>query len=337
MGVAQLDAGVRRVERGGAWPLASSWVGLNDYRRKPPSTPLSRPTTIPCCSFATSGASRLISSSLHPMHVPQEILDEIIDTIAGSPHASSSPIRRRVLRDCSLVARSWTRRSQKYLFASVSLTPDNIDSWRRVNTKNPDTLNHHVRFLEVKQSDETNTPKFEPGTMEAARPYLNFPNLETLCLSQWDNLGTFSLPQTFGQYSTPLLRSLTILDSISNGDVLLELAALFPSVDELIIDCAYTTDERITKTFSFPDCMRWRTLRLVSIDDSMMGVLDVIASLHLQCQELDISYELLDNPGPIMRLIQACSATLKSMRLEQTYSGNPTPIAAHLSTLTHRS
>lgn len=259
------------------------------------------------------------------MSIPQEILDEIIDTIAGGPHAATSPIRRRVLRDCSLVARSWTRRSQKYLFASVCLTPENIDSWCRVNSRSPDALTHHVRILEVKQSDEPSAPKFEPGTMEAASPHLHFPNLEALTLSQWDNLGTFPLPRIFGQYSIPSLRTLTVLDSISNGDVLLELAALFPSVDEFVIDSAYTTDERITKTFSFPDCIRWRTLRLISIDDSMMGVLDVIAGLHLQCETLDISYELLDKPSPIMRLIRACSVTLKSMRLEQTYSGNHAP------------
>ena len=256
-------------------------------------------------------------------HLPQEILDEIIDTVAGGPYAFTSPFRRRVLRDCSTVAKSWTRRSQKYLFTSVSLTPENLNSWCRVNARNPDSLNHHVRILEVKQNDEPVSFKFEPSTMEAARPYLNFPNLEVLALSQWDNLSTFSLPQTFGHYSTPLLRSLNIIDSISNGDVLLELAALFPSVDEFVIDCAYTTDERITKTFPFPDSIRWRTLRMVSVDDSMMGVLNVISSLPLQCQVLDISYELLDDPCPIMRLIQACSTTLKSMRLEQTYSGNP--------------
>ena len=258
-----------------------------------------------------------------PPHIPQEIIDEIIDTIAGGPYyAFTSPIRRRVLRDCTLVAKSWTRRSQRHLFASVSLTPENLKSWCRVNARNPDSLNHHVRILEVKQNDEPRSLKFDPDTMEAARPYLNFPNLEMLGLSQWDNLATFYLPRTFGHYSTRSLRSLNIIDSISNGDILLELAALFPSVDEFIIDCAYTTDERITKTFSFPEFIQWKTLRMISIDDSMAGVLDVIAGLPLQCQVLDISYELLNNPSPIMRLIQACSATLKSVRLEQTYSGN---------------
>ncbi|KAF9646802.1 hypothetical protein BDM02DRAFT_3188502 [Thelephora ganbajun] len=260
-----------------------------------------------------------------PPHIPQEVLDEIIDAIAGGPHASISPTHRRILRDCTLVARAWTRRSQKYLFTSVSLRPENLNSWCRVNARNPDSLNHHVRNLEVKQNDEPGSLKFDPDTMEAARSYLNFPNLEVLALSQWDNLSTFSLPRTFGHYLTPSLRSLNIIDSISGGDVLLELAALFSSVDEFIIDCAYTPDERITKTFSFPDSVRWRTLRMDSVDDSMTGVLDVIASLPLQCESLDISYELLDDPGPIMRLIQACSATLKSMRLEQTYSEEPCP------------
>ena len=255
-------------------------------------------------------------------YIPQEILDEIIDTIAGGPYAYTSPIRRRVLRDCTLVARSWTRRSQKYLFTYVSLTPENLDSWCRVNARNPNSLNHHVRILELKQNDEPSTRKFHSETMEKARPYLNFPQLETLGLSQWDNLATFSIPQTFGHYSTRSLRSLNIIDSISNGDVLLELAALFPSVDEFVIDCAYTTDERITKTFSFPNSIQWRSVRMVAVDASITGVLDVIASLPLNCEVLDISYELLDDPCPIMRLVQACSTTLKSLRLEQTYSGN---------------
>ena len=258
-----------------------------------------------------------------PPRIPQEILDEIIDTIAGGPYASTSLIRRRVLRDCTLVAKSWTRRSQKHLFASISLTPENLESWCRVNARNPDSLNHHVRILEVKQNDEPGALKFDPNTMEAARPYLNFPNLEMLGLLQWDNLAAFSLPRTFGYHSTPSLRSLNIIDPISNGDVLLELAVIFPSVDEFVIDCAFTTDERITKTFSFPNCIQWRTLRMISVDDSTMGVIDVIANLPLRCEVLDISYELLDNPRPIMRLIQACSKTLKSLRLEQTYSGNP--------------
>jgi len=259
------------------------------------------------------------------MLIPQEIIDEIIDTIAGSPRAFTSPIRHRVLRDCSLIAKSWTRRSQKHLFYSAIITPDNIDSWCRINAQSQDSFTNYVRILDVKQNDEPGTSKFEQGKMETALPYLHFPNLEELVLSQWDNLGTFSLPRIFGHYSTPSLRSLTITDSISNGDVLLELAALFHSVDEFVIDCAYTTNDRITRTFSFPDPMRWRTLRMVSVDDSMMGVLNVIADLHLQCQALDISYELLDDPSPIMRLIQACSMTLKSVRLEQTYSGNPVP------------
>ena len=259
------------------------------------------------------------------MLIPQEILDEIIDAIAGGPRAIPQPFRQTILRECSLVARSWTRRSQRHIFSSVTLTPENIDSWCSINTQNPDSLAHYVRILEVKQNDEHGNTKFEQDGMDAALPHLNFPNLEDLILVQWDNLATFSLPRTFGHYSTPSLRSIAIIDSISNGDVLLELASIFHSVDEFVIDCAYTTDERSTRTFSFPDRIGWRTLRMVSIDDSMMAVLNVIAGLHLQCQALDISYELLDDPGPIMRLIQACSGTLKSMRLEQTYSGNPVP------------
>lgn len=279
-------------------------------------------------SFVVSGTDRLTSSSpssSHPMppYIPQEILDEIIDMIAGGPYAFTSSFRCRILRNCALVARSWTRRSQKYLFTYVSLTPENLGSWCRINARNPDSLNHHVRILELKQNDEPGALKFDPDTMETERPYLNFPNLETLGLSQWDNFAAFSLPQTFGHYSTPSLQSLNIIDSISNGDVLLELAALFPSVDEFVIDCAYTTDEQITETFSFPNPIQWRSLRMVSVDASMMGVLDVIASLPLRCQVLDISYELLDDPRPITGLIQACSTTLRSIRLEQTYNGNP--------------
>jgi hypothetical protein len=262
-----------------------------------------------------------------PPPIPQEVLDEIIDTIAESllvyifeGHICSCD---DVLRDCSLVAKAWTRRSQKHLFASVSLMPENINSWCKMNAQNSGSLTRHVRRLVVEQRDRRDTPKFEPGTIEVARPYLNFPNLEVLTLSWWDNLGTFSLPPTFGRYSIPSLRSLTIIGPTSNENDLLELVALFPSVDELVIDRAHVTDERTLKTFSFPDCIRWKTLRILPVDGSMLGVLDVIAGLHLQCQVLDISYNMLEDPGPITRLIQACSTTLKSMRLEQTNSGNP--------------
>jgi hypothetical protein len=284
--------------------------------RSPPSYLLDR---------ALTDSSHRHHPSPHPMppHIPQEILDEIIDTIAGSLYVHTSPIRVLVLRECALVAKSWTHRSQKYLFTYVSLTPENLPSWCRINARNPNSLNHHVRILELKQNDEPGTHKFDPDTMEAVRPYLNFPQLEMLGLTQWDNLATFSIPRTFGHYSARSLRSVNIVDSISDGDVLLELAALFSSVDEFVIDCAYTTDERITKTFSFPDNIQWRSLRMVSIDASTTGVLDVISSLPLNCQVLDISYELLVDPYSIMRLVQACSMTLKSLRLEQTYRGNP--------------
>ena len=223
-----------------------------------------------------------------PPPIPQEVLDEIIDIIAGSLHVyifeGHVSIRDGVLRDCSLVARAWTCRSQKHLFASVSLMPGNIDSWCKMNAQNSGSLTRHVRRLVVEQWDRWDIPKFEPNTMEVARPYLSFPNLEVLTLSWWNNLGTFSLPRTFGHYSIPPLRSLTILGSTSNENDLLELVALFPSVDELVIDRAHVTDVRTPKTFSFPDCIRWKTLRILPVDGSISGVLDVIVGLHLQCQ-----------------------------------------------------
>ena len=129
---------------------------------------------------------------------PQEVLNEITDIIAGSLHVyifeGHVSICDKVLRDCSLVARAWTRRSQTHPFASVSLMPGNIDPWCKMNARNSDSLTRHVRRLLLEQRDLHGTPKFEPGTMGVARPYLNFPNLEALTLPWWDNLSTFSLP-----------------------------------------------------------------------------------------------------------------------------------------------
>jgi hypothetical protein len=86
--------------------------------------------------------------------------------------------------------------------------------------------------------------------MGAAHPYLNFPILEALTLPWWDNPGTFFLPRTFGHYSTPSLRSLTIIGpAIPNENDLLELVALFPPVDELVIDGACVSDQRVLNVF----------------------------------------------------------------------------------------
>lgn len=261
-----------------------------------------------------------------PLNIPQEILDKIIDEVAGSYPCVGLFISQegsQSLGYCALVAKAWTFRGQKHLFVSISLKPENLGSWCEINARNPGLLNRHVRLLEMKQNDGPGSmTKFTPDTLEAARPYLTFPNLELFALSHWDDLATFSLPRTFEHYAIPSLRSFHIIYSISSADVLLELAAIFSYVDEFEIYHPYANDPRVTKTFSFPGSIGWKEFRMISVDKYLTGVLDVISGLSLQCQVLDISYECLDDPLPIMRLISACSATLKYMRLEQTYKGN---------------
>ena len=73
------------------------------------------------------------------MNLPQELVDEIINNIP--------PNGRRSLRNCSLVAKSWLRPSQRHLFEVIEIHQRSLEPWlHNISPTNLELL-WHVRQL----------------------------------------------------------------------------------------------------------------------------------------------------------------------------------------------
>ena len=85
--------------------------------------------------------TRTVMSSPHRSHLPPESLDEIVDLLYN---------KREILKQCSLVSRSWIPRARKHLFADINFVDeDDIEAWRK---RFPDPTRfpaHHTRTMRI--------------------------------------------------------------------------------------------------------------------------------------------------------------------------------------------
>lgn len=70
--------------------------------------------------------------------VPQELIDEVLDHLAGD---------MTTLRSCSLVSKSWIQSSRRHLFSSVFFTATDIAKWNASFPNPEDSPARHVRDL----------------------------------------------------------------------------------------------------------------------------------------------------------------------------------------------
>ena len=167
-------------------------------------------------------------------HVPQEIIDKIIDILAGD---------KRSLRSCSLVSKSWVDRGRPYLFTHVRLC--SLYGLRRWSRVTPPRICHHVRFLcLVEDRVIWGVDWITPDVLKTISTSL--PNLESLKLVDLD-LTHSNQCAPFGCFSENLT-SLTLFHSTLNTDTLLSFVWMFPKLDNLTLcDLKVTTSH-----ISFP-------------------------------------------------------------------------------------
>ncbi|KAF9644818.1 hypothetical protein BDM02DRAFT_3272164 [Thelephora ganbajun] len=80
-------------------------------------------------------------SNPYQVHLPQEILDYIVDFLRDQPET---------LKQCCLVSKSWVSRTQKYLFTNVEFfTVDDLETWKRTFPDPARSPAHHTRTLSI--------------------------------------------------------------------------------------------------------------------------------------------------------------------------------------------
>jgi len=118
------------------------------------------------------------------MHIPQDVVDFIIDQLVRLPYQDWSTRTHRCLQAASLVSTAWVNRSQHYLFSTVEFSCIGyIQKWCSRIRPDPCGVSRHVRVLTIRRDlpFHHDPSPLDTDILETALPHLiSFPNLQKL-------------------------------------------------------------------------------------------------------------------------------------------------------------
>ena len=226
--------------------------------------------------------------------LPPELCDRIIDKLHDGPKA---------LRVCSVVSKSWTSRSRKHIFSTVSFNGDrDIVAWRNAFPDPSNSPAHHARELVVNYRGE-----FPEDHL------VSFRNVTCLLL----HVHTFngrptSLTQLHG--FTPLLKSFTMSFHVLPSNDVLSFVYSFPLLDDLtLIGLPTVSDTKVTTSVS----PTFSGKLYLAVVQAMGTVVDDLLSLPsgIHFRELIMHWMCEEDLPSMMDLISACSRTLESLQI----------------------
>ena len=243
------------------------------------------------------------------MKLPQELVEEIIGHLPPDDEES--------LRNCSVVAKSWVRPSQKRLFEAVRITPQNLQPW--LDTISPTNLEllRHVRQLSY-----SGYPK---GALEpvhrALRDYL--PSLTQLRDFNFFYSHILSPPQQIALFSafqhTLSISRLESCHVTTNGFV--TLINHFPNLSYLRIQTINHIREDEPATPLSRTIFK-KLFVFVCLADTVV-LLTELSNLGLCFEEVDMSNFLPKSTWPNFskRIVELFGESAKCLRIRGTFKG----------------
>ena len=226
--------------------------------------------------------------------LPPELCDHIIDQLHDQPNE---------LRACSVVSKSWTPRSRKHIFSTISFNNDSdVAVWWNTFPDPSNSPAYHPRTLAV------NYRRGFPETHLSS-----FCNITHLCphVHQVDGQPT-SLAQLHG--FTPFLETLLMaFPTLPSSDVL-SLVCSFPLLDNLTLAGRPTASDTQVIPFTppkFSGTLCLGVFRGVNIDIMVNHLSSLPNGIHFRGLILLWNYSR-DLPS-MTNLIFACSQTLESL------------------------
>jgi hypothetical protein len=230
------------------------------------------------------------------MILPPELIDEVLIHLRHD---------KKTLRNCSLVAKSWTYPSQKYLYTRIRVAPSTYQKWRGIASPTSVELLRHVHSLSCHKFLSLHVLQ---------RDYLkSFHGLQNLTLEQVHNVGLDTVESFLAFQNT--LSSLSLFHVCFTLDAFIKLLGYFPNVRELrLYNPTFDTEHLTTPPPNSKPPRGALHLSLSSARDTDI-LLRGLCALELEYDELDI-YE---NPGasasPVHPAIFACGKTLAHLNL----------------------
>ena len=242
-----------------------------------------------------------------PEHLSQEIIDSIIDLSRDNPE---------VLRNCSLVSKSWVARARKYLFERIKFEDSSkLEKWKKTFQDPERSPAYHVRYLTVYCPRKVTA---EDGEGDGwIRSFTNLKRLEIYDEQKRAiHAGSEHVFTHFRKF-LPTVESLSVNFSYALVSQVLGLVCSFPSLKDLEICGDNLYDDINSGTvFTFSP--------------------EFTGTLVLNCAPRDVTHRLLGLPGGLRfrqiewnshyneerrhegmkELVEGCSSTLGIMKID---------------------
>ena len=229
------------------------------------------------------------------MILPPELVDEILTHLQHDKQA---------LRNCSLVAKTWTYSSQKLLYAHVNITPSTYLRWHEIASPTSAKPLRHVRSLNCFQLQ---------SLYNIHEDYLkSFHCLQNLSLHDSGNI-EFNTVDLFPAFQNTL-SSLSLANLSLTSDAFINLLGHFPNLRELhLSELTFCAELRTTPPPSTPLRGALALLTLSTYDHTNI-LLRGLCEFKLEYDELEI-FGVHGNPSHVRSLISTCEKTLEHLIL----------------------
>jgi len=244
------------------------------------------------------------------MRLPQELVDEILNYLPLNDKEDYRP-----LRNCSLVAKSWTNSSRRHLFETVVIRKANRHLWLdKISPSNVDLL-QHIRSLFLSGSEPLGLPALSKYDSDIDDLYTYFPSfrrLHTIDLCEMhissDIPGRIEMFSACQQSLSSLIFAAVSLPWYS----LIALIDYFPNLRYLELgSMSFEDTNRKTPPLSRP--LRGRLSLYLSEEEHLAALSRWFAELEVEYEELmiDVGYV---SGAHSQRVITACGKTLKHLK-----------------------
>ena len=248
------------------------------------------------------------------MSLPRELLDEVFDYLPLDDEQD-----QQSLRNCSLVAKSWTNPSRRRLFKTVEIREANIQSWLDTIPPTNDELLRHVCSLSYVTRNALPGTAWRPkGRVDVLRDYLpSFHCLQHLSLSSRCIRSDISQQiEIFSAFRHTLSR-LDLKYSTVTMSALVALINFFPNLDRL--DLRYILEEVDGEPAS-PLCRPLiRKLHIFGFYEHGLGVLDQLSELGLVFEELDVDGSSHMSLSTLSGIVDSLGVKVKRLKALRTY------------------
>jgi len=258
-------------------------------------------------------------------YLPPELLDHIVDILHH---------KRKALRNCCLVSRSWVPRTRKHLFASIKFeTEEDLGLWKKTFPDPSTSPAHYAKTLSIGCSNVVTAADAEPGGW--IREFSQAERLEmTSDRTYVDEAGASFVPL---HGFSPIIKSLYVDFTFLPSSQIFDLVLSFPLLEDLTVITSYDVpiddedcpDELRTITQPSNPPMFTGSLELSrgGMEPIARRLLSLSSGIHFRRLSL-MQFHEEDIPSTT-GLVEVCSCTLESLDITCSLYGASLDVSSH--------